>query len=149
MNDLEKIPKKFLSGWLKALLESMEKNLDEEKRKEIFNATGSFCAQAHAAALFREIKTETNDLNELIDILNEKLKGTRWKLTDDKKLEIVYEQCYCPFINAKLHSSPIQCDCSTGWLKENLEILFNKDINVELQESVLKGANQCTFIAEI
>ena len=149
MTDWDKVPKEFLVGWLETLMDSLKNNLDEEKRQEIFKDTGSFCARAHATALFKEIKMESNDINELIEILNEKLKGTKWELIDKNKIKIIYEKCYCPIINAGIHNSEVQCDCSVGWLVENLGILFNKEVRVELLESVVRGGNQCTFIANV
>ena len=145
MTDLEEIPKKFLAGWLETLLESINKNLDEEQRKIILQETGDYCAQANASALFHQIKTQSNDIKELIKILNDRLKGTKWELTDKNKLKVVYEKCYCPIINSGMHNSSVQCDCSIGWLKKNLEILFNKDVDVELKESILRGKKQCVF----
>ena len=146
MTDWDKVPKEFLAGWLNTLLESIQQNLDEETRQKIFNETGSYCANAHIASLFKEIKTESNDPKRLVEILNEKLKGTKWELVDDNKLKVIYERCYCPLIGTKVVKSEVQCDCSVGWLKENLEILFNKEVQVELQGSVVRGANQCTFL---
>ncbi|MFW9923884.1 MAG: DUF6144 family protein [Candidatus Thorarchaeota archaeon] len=149
MVDWEKLPKEFLAGWLQTLMDSMNENLDEESRQKVLSKTGGYCARAHATDLFKKIKLQSNDINELISILNKELKGTKWSLDNGNKLTVIYEKCYCPFINTKLHHSEVQCDCSVGWLKENLEILFNKEINVELKESVVRGGTQCTFNAEI
>ncbi len=40
MTDLEDFSKGFLAGWLKTLMDSMEKNLDEETRLKIFKEAG-------------------------------------------------------------------------------------------------------------
>ena len=148
MTDLEDFSKGFLAEWLKTLLDSMDKNLDEETRLKIFKETGTFCAKAHATELFKEIKTKTNDVNELMTMLNEKLKGTTWEVVDDGKLKVTYERCFCPIVGYGLHKSEVQCDCSIGWLKKNLEILFNKDVAVELAESVLRGGSKCEFLID-
>ncbi len=149
MTDLENFSKGFLAEWLKTLLESMDKNLDEETRLKIFKETGTFCAKAHATELFKEIKTQTNDINELMTMLNEKLKGTTWELVDDGKLKVTYERCFCPIVGYGLHKSEVQCDCSIGWLKKNLEILFNKDVAIKLVDSVLRGGSKCEFLVDI
>ena len=148
MTDLEDFSKGFLAEWLKTLLDSMDKNLDEETRLKIFKETGTFCAKAHATELFKEIKTKTNDVKQLMSMLNEKLKGTTWEVVDDGKLKVTYERCFCPIVGYGLHKSEVQCDCSIGWLKKNLEILFNKDVAVELAESVLRGGSKCEFLID-
>ena len=148
MTDLEDFSKGFLADWLKTLLDSMDKNLDEETRLKIFKETGTFCAKAHATELFKEIKTKTNDVKQLMSMLNEKLKGTTWEVVDDGKLKVTYERCFCPIVGYGLHKSEVQCDCSIGWLKKNLEILFNKDVAVELAESVLRGGSKCEFLID-
>ena len=148
MADLENFTKGFLAEWLKTLLESMDKNLDEETRLKIFKETGTFCAKAHATELFKEIKMKTNDVNELMTMLNEKLKGTTWEIVDDGKLKVTYERCFCPIVGYGLHKSEVQCDCSIGWLKKNLDILFNKDVVVKLVDSVLRGGSKCEFLID-
>ncbi|MGC9779344.1 MAG: hypothetical protein HZR80_08905 [Candidatus Heimdallarchaeota archaeon] len=145
MTDLEGFTKGFLSEWLKTLMESLDKNVDEETRLKIFKETGTFCAKAHATDLFKEIKTKSNDINVLIKILNEKISGTTWELQNGGKLKVTYDRCFCPIISHKLHKSEVQCDCSVGWLKTNLEILFNKEVEVVLKDSVLRGGKQCDF----
>lgn len=58
MTELEDFSKGFLAGWLKTLMESIDKNLDEETRLKIFKETGTFCAKAHATELFKRDKAE-------------------------------------------------------------------------------------------
>ncbi|NHJ87520.1 MAG: hypothetical protein FK734_18815 [Asgard group archaeon] len=144
----DNLPKEFFAEWFETLMKSIEKNVDPKTRLKIFNETGTFCAKAHVTALFKEIKTQSNDISELIAILNEKLKGTTWELLDGKKIKVTYERCFCPLVNAELHNQEVQCDCSIGWLKKNLEILFNKEVEIELKESVLRGSNHCEFLVD-
>lgn len=96
----------------------------------------------------KEIKLKTNDPKELMTMLNEKLKGTTWEIIDEGKLKVIYDRCFCPIVGFGLHKSEVQCDCSIGWLKKNLEILFNKDVAVELAESVLRGGSKCEFLID-
>ena len=145
MTDLEGFTKGFLAKWIETLMESLGKNVDEETRLKILKETGSFCAKAHATDLFKQIKTESNDINVLVKLLNEKIPGTTWELQDGNKMKVTYERCFCPIVNLDFHKSEVQCDCSVGWLKTNLEILFNKDVDVVLKESVLRGGKQCEF----
>ena len=128
-------------------MKSLEKHLDEETRIKVLNETGKFCARAHATELFKQIKTETKDFDEFIMKLNEKLQGTTWEILDDKSVKITYSKCFCPIIDVGLHKLPVQCDCSAGWIKHNLETVLEKSVTVITNKTVLRGAKECEFIA--
>ncbi|MBN1330289.1 MAG: hypothetical protein JXA54_12515 [Candidatus Heimdallarchaeota archaeon] len=145
MSNLENFSKGFLADWIKILMESINENVDNETRQKIFAKTGSYCAQAHAKELFITIKNSTSDFNEFLVQINEKMKGTTWEQIDSNTLRVTYERCYCPMINFGLYKTPVQCNCSIGWLKENLEMVLDKKVNVKLDESVLNGGTKCFF----
>ena len=149
MTDWEQFSKGFLTEWIKTLLNSMEKHLDEDTRLKIFRETGGFCAKAHAAELFNNLKKSTKDFDEFLEKLNERLKGTSWTKNKDGTLTVIYNQCFCPITNIGVHKLPIQCDCSVGWIVENLGMVLEKEVKVTLKESVLRGGSKCEFLVEI
>ena len=149
MSDWEKFSRGFLTEWLKTLLTSMEKHLDEETRLKIFRETGGFCARAHATELFKKLKETTDNFDKFLVAVNKELKGTSWKKINDKTLKVIYNQCYCPIVASGIHKLPIQCDCSVGWIKENLEMVLEKPIEVTLMESILRGGSKCEFKVDI
>ncbi|MHA1186560.1 MAG: hypothetical protein ACTSSK_06730 [Candidatus Heimdallarchaeota archaeon] len=148
MTDWEKFSEGFLSEYLETLMKSMEKHLDEETRIKILNETGKFCARAHATELFKQIKAETKDFPEFIVELNKKVQGTNWEILDDKSVKITYSKCFCPIVDVGLHKLPVQCDCSAGWIKHNLETVLEKPVKVTINNTVLRGASECEFVAK-
>ncbi|HUT80228.1 MAG TPA: hypothetical protein VMZ29_03420 [Candidatus Bathyarchaeia archaeon] len=44
-----------------------------------------------------------------------------------------------------LYRTPVQCNCSVGWIKENLEEVLEKPVTVKLEDSVLKGGAKSIF----
>ena len=54
--------------------------------------------------------------------------------------------CLCPMAESKPAGlSPTYCHCSVGYVKEIFELQFNRKVDVELIDSVLKGGKRCQF----
>lgn len=60
-----------------------------------------------------------------------------------------YHYCHCPFAKESLLTgTPVDyewCHCSGGYAKYPYEVIFNRALEVELLESVLKGDSKCRF----
>jgi predicted hydrocarbon binding protein len=111
--------------------------------------TGSYCAQQHITEVLVDIKKNTKNFDEFLEKVNEQLKGISWAKINEDTLIVTYSKCYCPMIELGLYRTPIQCNCSVGWLKKNLEAVLEKTVNVELVQSVLRDGNQCEFKIKI
>jgi hypothetical protein len=149
MVEWDKFSKGFLAGWIKTLLESMDKHLDEDTKKKIMGETGSYCAQQHIIEVLVDIKKNTKNFDEFLEKVNEQLKGTSWTKINEDTLIVTYSKCYCPMIELDMYRTPVQCNCSVGWLKKNLETVLEKAVDVELVQSVLQDGNQCEFKVKI
>jgi hypothetical protein len=53
--------------------------------------------------------------------------------------------CFCPLISRLHQKSAVACNCSLGWQKHTWETLLQKQVSVELKESVLRGDKRCVF----
>ncbi|MFX0090611.1 MAG: cellulose biosynthesis protein BcsD [Candidatus Hodarchaeota archaeon] len=137
----------FMSDWLEALMDTLDTEIDEETRKTILESCGRACARNHATELFQTIKNSSKDLNEVLDKLNQQLKGTTWQRINDNTIAVEYERCFCPLVGAKLVTSSTRCYCSVGWIKENLELVLEKSVNVESEKAVGRGDPICRFQA--
>lgn len=143
--DLNRL-QKFISNWLETLMNGLDKDLDEETRKKLLEACGRNCAQSHATELFKTIKESTSNLDEALDKLNQQIKGTTWQRENDNAISVEYERCFCPLVGANLVKSPTRCYCSVGWIKENLELILEKPVEVEVKKTVGRGDSVCSFI---
>jgi len=60
-----------------------------------------------------------------------------------------YLACHCPFVRASVPSGTqvpsLWCYCTGGFEKLAFDILFGRELEVELLESVLDGAPRCRF----
>lgn len=145
MTDWEKFSKGFLKEWIETLLESLEKNLNDETRKKVLQHCGRFCARCHALEMFQDLKVRTSSLDEFLEKLNYTIPGVHWSKVDEHTITVEYEKCFCPLHQTGLVDTPTQCNCSTGWLKENMEDYFKKQVEVTLEQSVLQGNPTCIF----
>ena len=71
-----------------------------------------------------------------------------WLSESDPRMKR-YHACHCPFVRAAILSGAdvpdLWCYCSGGFTKLFFDYLFDKDLKVELLESVLSGGDSCTF----
>ena len=72
------------------------------------------------------------------DIRYDKEKGVVTIVGPERK------ECFCPLIDTQKTPAYV-CDCSIGWQKQTYKTIFGKDVDVVLQESVLRGGKRCAF----
>jgi len=53
--------------------------------------------------------------------------------------------CFCPLISRLHHTPALACQCSLGWQQHTWETLLQRNVRVELKESVLRGGKRCVF----
>ncbi len=116
--------------------------LDEPTRKNVFERLGRACAQD-----YRNLTDEyKGNVKGFLDLIQQK-----WveKAEYDEKagtIRIVDKSktCTCPLVKESLTPSTF-CDCTLGWQKETYSALLGKPVEVELEESILRGGKRCVF----
>ncbi|MFH1195049.1 MAG: hypothetical protein V1720_05020 [bacterium] len=58
------------------------------------------------------------------------------------------ESCFCPFVDSSLMPKEF-CNCSMGYNKQMFETIFEKNVNVSIEESKLYGGERCSFIIDV
>ena len=53
--------------------------------------------------------------------------------------------CFCPLMSLAHATPETACNCSLGWQKHTWRTLLQKEVGVELRESVLRGGKRCVF----
>ena len=65
-------------------------------------------------------------------------------------LHVVYPRCFCHLVAKGPERLPdIYCLCSRGWLKEMFETVLGELVEVDLLDSVKRGADQCGFTVRL
>lgn len=125
------------------LLEILVDRMDEKAMNEILRQLGRSCAsmlpliQQHKGDIegfIREFKKLANE-----DIVYDREKGLVTVTSQERT------DCYCPLIGCRYNTPKIVCNCSLGWQQYTYETLLDKEVQVELKESVLRGGKRCVF----
>jgi predicted hydrocarbon binding protein len=134
-----------LKEWFTVLINTIEEQ-PQEIREKLLSVCGSACA-GHAIDAFKKVYSESNNLEEYLQNLNTKLcKGEDvYRYVSENTIEVAYPRCFCPIVGFKLITSPILCNCSSSWLKTNLEATLDKTVEVRKISTALSGNSTCSF----
>jgi predicted hydrocarbon binding protein len=124
------------------LVAIMGEDLDGAMRDKILARLGRECAQAYSA-FFQKYR---GDLQGFLA----KAK-TAWleKAEYDEKTGILrvigkLNPCACPL--GKIGRTPADfCNCTLGWQQEAFSTVIGKPVTAEIEETVLRGGQRCSF----
>lgn len=136
-----------VENWVKELLVNLDGSVDEKTKQNILEKCGTRCPFSHMSdakilGLRDEAETEQEFLDKLCKI---------WRLRkENNQYFVVFDQCYCPLVNKDIQSaSKTMCYCSLGSLKHKFKISLGRDIEVNIQKTVLAGDEECKFEIKI
>ena len=125
---------KFTERWIVNLMESLDAHLDEETKATVMESCGRDCA---------------GNVDKLVSTL-EKWIGKGNAQRDGDVVHVVYPRCLCHLVAKGPERLPdTYCLCSRGWLKEMFETVLGEPVEVELLDSVKRGAKQCRFTVRL
>ncbi len=154
--------------WIKEATSKLEKITDEKCRYEVV----SKCAHVFPVDLTKKARKqfESNpDIDDLISFMkkqsgwygNIKREGDKiitWKNPANPKLytaaktkeEKIMAYCFCPIVKHNPEEIPHSfCNCSAGWVRQLWEGIFQKSIHVNVDETIISGAERCSFSFQI
>jgi predicted hydrocarbon binding protein len=124
----------------------MDEHLDEATRKTLMESCGRACARGGAVTSAEKCG---GDVDKLVSTL-EKWVGKGHARRDADVVHIIYPRCLCHLVAKGPERLPeTYCLCSCGWLKEMFETVVGNPVEVELLESVKRGAEQCSFTVRL
>lgn len=134
------INKKFL--WAKNLCEFMSENYDDEtgKRIRVDCACGPELGKGKK---IKDIYEKETDMKIFVEKVNKLNQGFTIEY-DGKSFYLIYPQCYCSCVKRINETLPkIWCYCTLGYTKKMFQYIFNKEVMVELLNSVKQGDIYC------
>ena len=136
----------FLNNWFAGYMDGLL-SLDGEQQDIFFSACGKACADSYTAERFREAwKSANGDLPQFLEHLGHIFPESEYSLIENNKIEVKYNHCACDLVEKGWVDNPMQCLCSLHNLKVNFEVAMEREIKVELKESILAGSEQCCFL---
>jgi hypothetical protein len=124
------------------LVTIMGEDLDGATRDKILMRLGRECAQAYRP-LFQKYRGNLSGFHDKI-----KMAWLESAAYDEKTgvLRIAGKPgpCGCPLVKAGRTPTDF-CNCSAGWQLEAYSIVMDKPVTVEIEETVLRGGQRCSF----
>ena len=136
--------KEFTHRWVKNLIECIDIHLDEATRKQLMESCGRACARAGP---IRAAEACRGNLDAWMSTLAKWHGGEEYVQRDGNLVHVTCAECLCILMREGPPRLPdTYCYCSLGWMKEMFGTVVGKPIEVELVESIKRGAERCRFI---
>jgi len=140
-----------MAACIKQLMENFDNVVEEkEKRGDVMETMGYYCFQNYFLKEVLTVKNQSKGIQESINNLNKVLGHEAFKLKENK-IEAKFNECYCHTgVQVAEENLPrTYCHCSLGWLKDLFKVLLEKDVKIDMLQTILSGGNACEFIIHL
>lgn len=129
--------------WCNAIVKELEASVGVEVAGGILQACGRDCA--HMSGITDRLTVrDAHSIDELYACLHSIIPD----LVEPGRgeLYVTYPRCFCALVEERLSlTPPLHCECSVGWIKEVCAATCPVPVEVELLQSVIRGADSCRF----
>jgi len=139
----------FIVNWLTDLVDTMDKVLDRETQVKLFEGCGKGCfnrfkfKQDIAAAVKGDVQKLIDAYKKNFEIWQE---GNLVHIRYGEKLP----RCYCPAAKYReVKPNDLHCECTSATHQTVFETALERNIKVEIVESLRRGNQTCHFIAHL
>lgn len=123
----------------------------KEERKKVMETMGYYCFQNNFLERALQVKEKSKGIEEIINNLNQIIGDDEYFKLKEDRIEAKFNQCYCHIgVQVIKESIPeTYCYCSLGWLKDLFKVLLERDIDVDMIETIISGGNTCNFVIHL
>ena len=134
----------FFHNWFKGWIEGLHA-LPLQERIQALGSCGKACAQPEILPRYRVMLAQAESIDAFFVAVNAQAEAvTVQSITVEQVYDVCYPACGCPLHEQCGVDDPLLCECSRESLRWVLGELFpDKQPEVELMESILRGDNQC------
>jgi len=146
----------FVDHWLKRFFDVVDQTLDEPTRKKLMTTNGKSCYKSWIQESNQQPKKIS--FEEWAKTAAERHKNDKGFKLEGRTITMQFNAsaetgtnsperiCLCPTAESlPTGLSGTYCSCSLGYVKEMYETTFDRPVEVELLDSVIKGGNRCKF----
>jgi len=137
---------------IKELMENFDSIVEEkEKRGNVMETMGYYCFQNHFLERALKVKDKSKKIEEIIKNLNETIGNQEYFKLKGDIIEAKFNKCYC-HIGVQVAEEKLPktyCYCSLGWLKDLFKVLLEKDVKVDMLQTIVSGGNACEFVIHL
>jgi hypothetical protein len=145
----ESEPPSFIENWLTDLLNSMEKYIDRETQVKIIEGCGRGCFNRHPFKKDIAIKG-TGNIDKLIEAY--KANFEIWNAEDGIHIRFgeTSSKCYCPVVkNIPPKPNDLHCECTKATHQSIFETALNRQVRINILETLRRGGKTCHFLVKI
>lgn len=141
-----------MAACLKELMENFDNIVEEKKKRgEVMETMGYYCFQNHFLERALQVKEESKGIEEIIKNLNQVIGNKDFFKLKGDIIEARFDKCYC-HIGVQVAEEDLPrtyCYCSLGWLKDLFKVLLEKDVKVDMLQTIVSGGNACEFVIHL
>lgn len=139
------------SYWWLQTVERMELSLGPDKSKKIMNECGSKCCGKGQRTTARKLFLSSGSILDFLDIISHhdvREGDLTYTLEDENTIIAVHNKCFCKQVAKANLKFPnlTYCQCSVSFNRLFFSSAFNKEVDVELTQSIIHGDKYCKFI---
>ncbi|MEJ2295896.1 MAG: DUF6144 family protein [Candidatus Lokiarchaeota archaeon] len=141
-----------MASCVKEVMEHFDILVEEkENRKKVMEMMGYYCFENNFLKRTLQVKNQSKSIEEIIKNLNQIIGDEEYFKLKENSIEIKFKQCYCHVgvQVAKESISETYCYCSLGWLKDLFKVLLERDVKVDMIETIVSGGNACHFVIHL
>lgn len=129
------------------ILRTMETEAAPETLAKCLQCCGRCCLDPEIVSTAKTYYAESGkDLDKLLTMLNQEGIGGGSMRQQDGKIYASYSACYCPNAQGETELPYSYCNCSQGWFMELFEGVLGHPVKVIVEQSIIRGADQCKFV---
>lgn len=136
-----------MENWVTELLGSLDASVDEITKQKILEKCGSRCPFTHLSdEKLITLRNQATTEQEFLEKLSE-----AWRLKkENNQYYVIFDQCYCPLVNKDTkNASQTMCYCTLGNLKHKFRLGLGREVDVDMEKTVLSGDDECRFKIKI
>jgi predicted hydrocarbon binding protein len=123
----------------------LDSTLDQSTKEKVFDSLGRECGRQFRAITWEKYR---GNLKGFLAFAQSP-EGWMAKADFDEStgtLRVVDRSstCTCPLVRKGL-TPDTQCLCTLGWQRETYSQITGKPVDVQLEESILRGSSKCVF----
>ena len=148
--------------WVKNAIEKLDASADEKTKMQVMQNCGYNCAKKNSKVIEKAVarRKKFSSIDDFL-VAEQKKPPTGTRLT--REGNIIYQtytpqtftrpmRCYCSLFRQLPTQDTVSvtyCNCSKGFVEKYWEAILQKPAKVDLLQSAISGAKECTFAIRI
>ena len=142
------------SEWWRLAIERLEKEIGQEKAKNIMRLCGQKCCGTGNRKTAKRLMAESKSIEEFLEKSSNygvKPGQIEYRLKNKNTIIGTFNRCFCKQVSKAPtpFKNKTYCQCSVEFHQQFFQVALEKSVKVELTQSIISGADSCRFIIKI